>query len=134
LAMEHDEKMKRLGWALRVGATIGGVWLCAGCGAYSVTATGGTVFQQSPATTLDPLLSALMASASRDLPCESSNLHMRRLDPERQYAVSGCGLRVVYHVLTPSLTSRRVELLSRSPLPPAGDVAGTLPPSRTASN
>lgn len=130
--MERDETVKRLRWPLRVGATIGGIWLCAGCGAYSVTATGGTVFQQSE-TTPDPLVSALKASASRDLPCESNNLEMRRLDRERQYAVTGCGSSVLYRVLTPSLTGKRVELLSRSSSRATGDVAGGLPPSPTAS-
>jgi len=115
--MEDDVKVKSLGWAVRVGVTVGGTWICAGCGAYTATATDGAIFRQS-ATIPDPSLSALRASASRDLPCESSEVDIRRLDPERQYAVTGCGWRVLYRVLTPSLTSKRVELLSRTPLPP----------------
>jgi hypothetical protein len=106
-------KLKSLGWALRV---IGGAWICAGCGAYTTTATDGAIFQQS-GTLPDPASSALRASAARDLPCESSNVEVRRLEPERKYAVTGCGWRVLYHVVTPTLTSRRIDLLSRTPLP-----------------
>jgi hypothetical protein len=121
--------VKSLGRALRLGATIGGAWLCAGCGAYTVTATGGTTFQRSE-TLPDPLSSALRSSASRDLPCERNDLDITRLDREREYAVTGCGRRVLYSALTPSLTSRRLELVSRYPLPPAGDVALLAKPPR----
>jgi len=112
---------KRLGWTLRMSAAMGGVWVLAGCGAYSVTSTGGAVYQS--ATVLDPSSSALEASATRDLPCDGADLDIQRLDAERQYAVTGCGWRVLYRVLTPSLTSRRVELVSRAPA--AGDVASS---------
>jgi hypothetical protein len=64
----------------------------------------------------DALSSALAASAARDLPCASDNLEIRRLDAERQYEVSGCGSRVLYRVLTPTVTSKRIELVPRSSL------------------
>jgi hypothetical protein len=112
-------KVKSSGWALRMGSRIGVAWLFAGCGTYAVTATGGTTFRQSESLP-DPLSSALRASASRDLPCESGDLDVARLDAEREYSVTGCGLRVLYRALTPSLTSRRLELVSRSAM---GDIA-----------
>jgi hypothetical protein len=102
--------------------------MCSACGAYTVTATGGTTYEQS-ATMPDPLSSALRASASRDLPCESEDLDIRRLGPERQYAVTGCGARVSYRALSPTLASREIELVSRSPWPPVGNVASLAPAS-----
>jgi hypothetical protein len=113
-------KTKGLGWAFRGSAMVGSALLCMGCGGYAITATDGTVFQQSE-TSQDSVASALTASASRDLPCASNELDVRRLDPERRYVVSGCGRRVSYRVLTPSLTQRRLELVSRSTLPTVGD-------------
>jgi len=107
-----------LGRVVAIGAGIAGVWLCTGCGAYAVTATGGTVFRQSGAIP-DPMSSALRASASRDLPCESRDLDVRRLDAEREYVVTGCGRRALYRALTPTLTSKHLELVSASALSPA---------------
>ena len=118
-------KRKSSEWVLRMVATIGGAGVCAGCGAYTVTATGGTTFQQSGAMP-DPLSSALRASASRDLVCESGDLGVERLDPEREYAVTGCGRRALYRALTPTLTSKRLELVSRSP----SQLSQRTPPSR----
>jgi hypothetical protein len=129
---EVDVMVKRLSWALRLSATIGGAWMCAGCGAYSVTTTGGTVFEQS-GTAPDPLAMALRASASRDLNCESGEIDVQRLELEREYAVTACGESALYRVVTPSLRSKRVELLSRSPSSPAGVVAGSRSPTQTAS-
>jgi len=86
------------------------VW-CAGC-AETTTATDGRAFRR--AATGDSISSALTASASHDLPC-SDTLEVRRLDPERAYEVTGCGWRAVYRVITPSVMSRRVELVNRSP-------------------
>jgi hypothetical protein len=99
-------------WASGVIATVAGAWVCAGCG-YAVTASDGTVFKQSKSVP-DALPSALAASASRDLPCASENLQIERLEPEREYVISGCGLRVVYRVDTPTVATRRIELVSRS--------------------
>jgi hypothetical protein len=98
-------------------AAIGGLALCAGCGS-AVTASNGSVFRSSEALP-DALSLALVASASHDLPCAESNLDVRRLEAEREYAVTGCGSRVLYRVITPSLVSRRIELVSRSVLVPS---------------
>lgn len=114
--------MTSLRWGLQTAATIGAAWLCAGCGAYTVTSTSGTIYRQSAALP-DPMWTALRASASRDLPCDSDHLDVTRLEPQRAYAVTGCGRRVLYRALTPSLTSRHLELVSHSSVPPAGDVA-----------
>ncbi len=105
---------------LLVGGALGCIGLCAACGGYAVTATDGRIFQES-ATMPDSISSALLASASRDLPCGSEGLDVTRLDPDRQYQVTGCGRRVLYRVLTPSLTRRRVELISRTLLSQAID-------------
>jgi hypothetical protein len=110
-----------LGRAVRVVATIGSAWACTACGAYSVTATGGATFQQT-GTAPDPMGPALRASAARDLPCESADVDVRRLDAERQYAVTGCGRRAFYRALTPTLHGKRLELVSSSTLL-AGDMA-----------
>jgi hypothetical protein len=120
--------------ALRVVPAILGAWGCAGCGAYTVAATSGTVYEQS-STVPDPLSSALRASASRDLPC-GSQLLVTRLDDEREYVVAGCGMRGVYRALTPSLMSKRLELVSRSaPAPHVSGVAllGSTPAARDPS-
>ena len=90
----------------------GGALVCAGCG-YTVTATDGTIYKQSTSLP-DALPSALLASAARDLPCASGDVEVKRIESEREYAVSGCGLRVVYRVDTPTVASRRIELVSRS--------------------
>jgi hypothetical protein len=105
-------------WTTTMVATVAGAWVCAGCG-HTVTASDGTIFRQSAAMP-DALQSALAASASRDLPCASDDLEVTRLEPSREYAVSGCGLRVVYRVDTPTVASRRVELVSRSAVASAG--------------
>jgi hypothetical protein len=106
----------RLCRTLNVGAILAAAATCVGCGGYVVTATDGTIFQESEEMP-DSISSALARSASRDLPCESNRLDVRRLDPEREYAVTGCGRRVLYRVLSPGVTTRRVELLSRSTSP-----------------
>jgi hypothetical protein len=93
-------------------AMMGGASLAAGCG-YSVTATNGTTFPQGAGGS-ETVSTALMASATHDLPCASESLEVARLEDEREYSVTGCGSRVLYRVVTPSLTSRRVELVSRS--------------------
>jgi hypothetical protein len=120
----HEVK-RVLRWALGVGVAIGGTWLCAGCGAYAVTATDGTIFRTSE-TMPDPTPAALRSSAAHDLPCESNGVDIRRLDPERAYAVTGCGRSLLYGVLTPTPMSWRVQLLSRSPSPPGGDHSASL--------
>ena len=102
---------------LQVVATIAGACVCAGCG-YTVTATDGAVFTQKKAGP-DVIASALAASASRDLPCESHDLEVERMAQEREYAVTGCGSTVVYRVDTPSLEHGRVELVSRSATHPS---------------
>lgn len=112
---------KSLGWWLMMGAAIGGAWLCAGC-AYSVTAVGGKTFEQS-GTLPDAMSSALRASAAHDLSCETSSVEMRRVDPDREYEVTGCGQRLRYRALTPTPTSKRLELVSRSASPAGRDVA-----------
>jgi hypothetical protein len=84
-----------------------------GCSGYAITATDGRVFASSD----DPrsqLGAALTASGARDLPC-SEQLDVRRLDAERQYLVSGCGFHAVYAVDTPTVATRRLELMSRAP-------------------
>jgi hypothetical protein len=93
-------------------ATIGSAFIGGGCG-YAVTSSDGKIFRPCEATP-DALSSALAASAARDLPCASDNLEVTHLEPERAYAVTGCGSRVVYRVQTPSVMSKRIELLSRS--------------------
>jgi hypothetical protein len=116
-------KLKKFGWAVQAAAAIGGAWLVVGCG-HSVTATSGTVFRPST-TTPDALTSALAASASHDLPCSSADLDVERLGPEREYAVTGCGARVLYRVLTPTPTGKRVELVSRAAAPGEQQTAST---------
>jgi hypothetical protein len=84
-----------------------------GCSGYAITATDGRVFASSD----DPrsqLGAALTASGARDLSC-SKQLDVRRLDAERQYLVSGCGFHAVYAVDTPTVATRRLELMSRAP-------------------
>jgi hypothetical protein len=125
---EDDVIVKRFGSILQLGALCG-AWLSAGCGAYTVTARGGTTFQASD-TDPDPLSSALKVSASRDLPCESAGLELERLDPEREYAVTGCGFRVLYRARTPTLRSKRIELVSRAPTS-SGHAVALLSPSTT---
>jgi hypothetical protein len=92
--------------------TIGAACACVGCG-YAVTASDGTIFKQTEAVP-DALSSALLASASRDLPCANSNLEVKRLEPEREYAVTGCGSRVIYRVDTPTVATKHIELVSRA--------------------
>jgi hypothetical protein len=92
-----------------------GISMASGCG-YAITASDGRAFRQSP-TVAEPILSALAESASHDLPCSSASLQISRLEAEKQYAVDGCGSSVVYRVLTPTLTRRYVELVSRSSQP-----------------
>jgi hypothetical protein len=94
--------------------TLGSAWVCGACGA-AVTSSDGKIFRESAATP-DALSSALAASASRDLPCASDNLEVSHLEAEREYAVTGCGSRVVYRVQTPTVLSKRVELVSHSTL------------------
>jgi hypothetical protein len=115
--LEDELKVKCFGSLLgfRLTTLIGCAWLCMGCGAYTVVATDGAVFQQSGANP-DPLSSALKVSAARDLPCES-DVEVQRLEAAREYAVSGCGGRVLYHALSPSLSTRRLDLVSRSAWP-----------------
>jgi hypothetical protein len=103
--------MKKLG---RVFAAVGVVCVGAGCGS-SVTASSGVVFKPSDANR-DALKSALVASASRDLPCASSDLTVQRDARALQYVVSGCGSRVTYRVDTPTVASKRVELVNRTQL------------------
>jgi hypothetical protein len=93
---------------------IAAAWACIGCG-YGVTATDGTSFRQSESFP-DAVSAALSASAARDLACASGDLEIQRLEPEREWAVTGCGLRAVYRVDTPSVTSGRIELVSRTAL------------------
>jgi hypothetical protein len=125
--MEVDVKLKSFGWVLPIVATIGGAWMSTGCGAYSVTATGGTTYRQS-GTTPDPLSSALRESASRDLPCDNADLAVSRLEPQQEYLVAGCGRSVAYRAITPTVTSKRLELVTRSESAPGGAVALS-PPS-----
>ena len=114
---------------LAVAAAVVGLGGVTGCGGYAITATNGTVF--ADATNVRAQVSdALIASASRDLPC-TSELELRRLDADRLYEVSGCGERVRYDIETPSIRTRRVTLVEReaqvakaathpaSPTPPA---------------
>ena len=110
--MSRTVNWKSLGRAIGSTAMVGGACLCAACG-YTVTASDGTIFKQTERVP-DALSSALAASASHDLPCGSDNLDVKRLEPERQYAVTGCGLRVVYKVDTPTVATRRIELVSRA--------------------
>jgi len=93
---------------------IGGLLTWAGCGS-AVTASNGSIFRQTD-TTSDAFSVALAASASHDLPCADRNLEVTHLQAQREYLVTGCGSRVLYRVLTPTLTSRRIELVSRSAL------------------
>jgi hypothetical protein len=102
-----------------IAAIGGGLVVCAGCGS-AVTASNGSVFRSSDALP-DAFSSALVASASHDLPCADNDLDVRRLELEREYAVTGCGSRVLYRVITPSLVSRRIELVSRSVIAPSTD-------------
>jgi hypothetical protein len=97
-------------WVLRVSATFVGAWGVAGCAGYSVTATDGRVFAESD-NSLHQLASALSASASHDLPC-AGTLEVRRLAEQRQYVVAGCGSLAIYEVDTPSIGTRRLELVS----------------------
>ena len=92
---------------------IGGLLTWVGCGS-AVTASNGSVFRQTDATP-NAFSSALAASATHDLPCADRNLEITHLEAQREYLVTGCGSRVLYHVLTPTLTSRRIELVSHSP-------------------
>jgi hypothetical protein len=89
----------------------GAALLCAGC-AYTIKASDGTLFERSNAEP-DALSSALAVSASHDLPCASGDVEIVHMESEREYAVMGCGSRVVYRVLTPSPAEARVELVSR---------------------
>lgn len=109
--LELEASPSRRRWLLRVTVMLGGTVWCAGC-AETTTATDGRAFRQASAG--DSISSALMASASHDLPC-SDSLDIRRLDPQRAYEVTGCGWRAVYRVVTPSVMNRRVELVNRSP-------------------
>jgi hypothetical protein len=95
-------------------AAIGVVCLGAGCGS-TVTASGGAVFRPSEAQP-NALKSALAASASRDLPCASTNLDVRRDARVQEYVVTGCGSSVTYRVDTPTVASKRIELVSRQQL------------------
>lgn len=112
---------KCLAWVWPEIVTIGALLACAGCGS-SVTASNGSIFRPSEAMP-DAFSSALVASASHDLPCADSNLDVEHLVTEREYSVTGCGLRVLYRVMTPALNTRRIELVSRSALPANGDRA-----------
>lgn len=100
---------------------IGGLLAWAGCGS-AVTASNGSIFRQSEAMP-DAFSSALAASAAHDLPCADADLEIAHLEAQREYSVTGCGLRVLYRVLTPTLTSRRIELVSRSASTPKSDEA-----------
>lgn len=86
-----------------------------------MTASNGAIFQQSEVTTDDAFSVALAASASHDLPCDQEALEVTHLEAQRVYAVTGCGSRVLYRVVTPTLVSRRIELISRSLLPKTGE-------------
>lgn len=110
--MSRTVDWKSWGRAIGLSATVGGAWVCTGCG-YSVTASDGTIFKQTERVP-DAFSSALAASASHDIPCGSDHLDVKRLEPEREYAVTGCGLRVVYRVDTPTVATRRIELVSRA--------------------
>jgi hypothetical protein len=106
-------------FAVRVAAGAVSVSSMIGCGGYAISATDGSVFARSD-DARGQLTSALIASGSRDLPC-STQLEVRRLDAERQYLVSGCGSQVLYDVETPTIGTRRVELLSRASDPALGE-------------
>ena len=125
-------KAKMLGWTMRAMATIGGAWICAGCGAHTVTATGGATFREAD-TLPDPMSSALKASAAHDLPCDSAYVDVKRLEAEREYEVTGCGYRVLYRAETPSVRSKQLELVSRAPWTPDGNVASTPAPPAPAA-
>jgi hypothetical protein len=112
----ESSSVKKVG---RVFAAIGVVCLGAGCGT-SVTASSGAVFKPSEAKP-DALRSALAASAARDLPCASSNLDVRRDERELTYVVRGCGSQVTYRVMTPTVASKRIELVSRRQLTAEND-------------
>jgi hypothetical protein len=113
--------IKRYKGISRLGFILFGAWACGGC-AYAVTTSAGVTVEQS-ARNPDPLSSALRMSASRDLGCEASGLSLERLDAERQYAVTGCGRRALYRAVTPTPTTKRLELVSSSAAAPGHDVA-----------
>ncbi len=114
MSSPHRNSKTSLRWAWRLSVAAGAACTCTACTA-TITATDGRVFHESKDTP-DSVSSALLASAARDLPCATENLDVTRLDPERRYAVTGCGRGVVYRVLTPSLTTRRVELVASTPV------------------
>jgi hypothetical protein len=117
-------RVKAFGWTRAV-AALAGALMTAACGG-TFTATDGTVFPCHSLTKgsfyfchdegPDPISSALKASSAHDLPCPSDKVDGTHLSGE-EYAGTGCGWRVVYRVPD----DLRIELLSRSPVTPAGD-------------
>lgn len=124
-------KTSQATWAV---ATLMVVAACGG----TLTATDGTAFPCHSLTKgafyfchdtgPDPIMAALTASGAHNLPCATDQVRVTHLSGE-EYAGTGCGWRVVYRVPD----SLRVELLSRSPLTPAGDQVAPAPvPSNSA--
>jgi hypothetical protein len=116
------------GASLRVGATLGLAWLSVGCGPRQILATDGRNFQDcGPYVTVgsdpahrpcqDALGNALLASAAHDLPCAPERIRTERLPDGDLFAVSGCGFRVVFRLVSTGAKSLTYEQISRSPLP-----------------